>query len=127
LILGCAYNSLLISYILGSNAKPLVDSLKELTTNPNVQLVVEKGRGIEISLLVLKNFYDSPNAILIANYFNMFLSDQSAKVGLYKQLGDKLRSQSKSTCETLQECIDLVKTESFAHLNVSYNIVTQSN
>jgi len=42
-------------------------------------------------------------------------------MGLYKQLGDKLRSQSKSTCETLQECIDLGKTESFAHLNVSYN------
>jgi hypothetical protein len=52
----------------------MIDSLTELTTNPNVQLVVEKGRGIEISLLVLKNLYDSPNAI-IANYLNMFLSD----------------------------------------------------
>ena len=74
MILGCAYNSLLISYILGSNSKAMIDSLTEPTTNPNVQLVVEKGRGIEISLLVLKNLYDSPNAI-IANYLNMFLSD----------------------------------------------------
>jgi hypothetical protein len=55
LVLGCAYNSLLISYILGSNSEPLVDSLAKLVKNPNVQLVVEKGRGIELALLVLKN------------------------------------------------------------------------
>jgi hypothetical protein len=33
----------------------LVDSLAELVKDPNVQLVVEKGRGIELALLVLKN------------------------------------------------------------------------
>ncbi len=58
LILGFAYNSLLISYILVSNSKAMDDSLTELTKNPNVQLVVEKGRVIEIFLLVLKNIYE---------------------------------------------------------------------
>ena len=57
-ILGSAYNSLLISYILVSNSKAMDDSLTELTKNPNVQLVVEKGRVIEIFLLVLKNIYE---------------------------------------------------------------------
>ncbi|EFX61600.1 hypothetical protein DAPPUDRAFT_338781, partial [Daphnia pulex] len=44
----------------------------------------------------------------------------SAKIGLYKQLGDKLRSQSKSNCATRQECIDLVKSGSYAYLNTEY-------
>jgi hypothetical protein len=78
LILGFAYNSLLISYILVSNSKAMVDSLTELTKNPNVQLV-EKGRVIEIFLLVLKNIYE---CIYIATYFNMLLSHRSAKVVL---------------------------------------------
>ncbi|XP_046453785.1 uncharacterized protein LOC124201668 [Daphnia pulex] len=94
LILGCAYNSLLVSYILGlSNAEPLVDYIFDLARNSNVQLVVDKGRGTELFLL-------------------------TAKIGLYKQLGDKLRSQSKSNCATRQECIDLVKSGSYAYLNV---------
>jgi ionotropic glutamate receptor len=43
---------------------------------------------------------------------------KTAKQGLYKQLGDKLRTQSKSNCTTRQECIDLVKLGSYAYLNV---------
>ncbi len=55
LVLGCAYNSLLISYILGSSAaEPLVDSALELVHNSNVQVVVDKGRGAELVLLVTK-------------------------------------------------------------------------
>ncbi|EFX85831.1 hypothetical protein DAPPUDRAFT_313677 [Daphnia pulex] len=94
LVLGCAYNSLLISYILGSNSEPLVDSLADLVKNPNVQLVVEKGRGIELAIL------------------------GDDKPGLYKQLGDKMRSQTKSNCVTLQECVELVKSGSYAHFNL---------
>ncbi len=52
LILGCAYNSLLISYILGSNAQPLVDSAPELVQKTSVQLIVDKGRGTELFLMV---------------------------------------------------------------------------
>ena len=51
-ILGSAYNSLLISYILGSNAKPLVDSALELVQKSNVHLIVDKGRGTELFLTV---------------------------------------------------------------------------
>jgi hypothetical protein len=54
LIVVCSYNSLLISYILGSSAaEPLVDSPLELARNSNVQLIVDKGRGAELILLVI--------------------------------------------------------------------------
>jgi hypothetical protein len=53
LVLVCAYNSLLTSYILGSKSKPLVDSILELVQNSNIQLVVDKGRGTEIFLMVI--------------------------------------------------------------------------
>lgn len=56
MILGCAYNSLLTSYILGSNAEQLVSSLTDLARKSNVHLVVDKGSAVESVLLVIKSF-----------------------------------------------------------------------
>lgn len=44
---------------------------------------------------------------------------QAAADGLYKQLGDKMRSQSKSRCVSFTECIELVKSGSYTYLNVN--------
>ncbi|EFX85819.1 hypothetical protein DAPPUDRAFT_98464 [Daphnia pulex] len=85
MILGCAYNSLLTSYILGSNAEQLVSSLTDLARKSNVHLVVDKGSA-------------------------------AANDGLFKQLGDKLRTQPLSYCTKRQDCIDLVKSGSYAYL-----------
>ena len=51
-VLVCAYNSVLISYILGSNAEALVNSIEELAENPNVKLVIDKGFGVDVILSV---------------------------------------------------------------------------
>ena len=117
-ILGCAYNSLLISYILGSNAQPLVDSAPELVQKSNVQLIVDKGRGTELFLMV--NVLQMKLIIKerTIEFFFLVQLFQTAKQGLFKQLGDKLRAQSKSNCATRQECIDLVKLGNYAYLNV---------
>lgn len=47
-----AYNSLLTSYILGSNAEPLVDSLADVAANSKVNLVVDKGLAVDVVVSV---------------------------------------------------------------------------
>lgn len=54
-VLISAYNSVLVSYILGSNAEPLVDSVTDLAGKPNVRLVVDEGKGIDIVLSVIES------------------------------------------------------------------------
>jgi ionotropic glutamate receptor len=54
LVLVCAYNSLLITYILGSNAYPLVDSIKNLVEKPDVKLVVDRGLGVDMVISVIQ-------------------------------------------------------------------------
>ncbi|XP_046453995.1 glutamate receptor ionotropic, delta-2-like isoform X2 [Daphnia pulex] len=95
LVLGCAYNSLLISYILGSNYQALVVSPEDLAKNSKIQIAVNKGNGVDIVL-------------------------SSAQDGMYKNLGDRLRANPKSRCETTQECINLVKFESYAYLHTMF-------
>ena len=53
LVLVCAYNSLLITYILGSNAYQLVDSIKNLVEKPDVKLVVDRGLGVDMVISVI--------------------------------------------------------------------------
>ncbi|KAI9559876.1 hypothetical protein GHT06_013883 [Daphnia sinensis] len=98
-VLVSAYNSVLISYVLGSNAKPLASSATELVDKPNIHIVVEKGRAIDIIL-------------------------SAAKDGLYKQLGDKLRSNPKSRCVKKQECTELVKSGSYAYFHSMFVAIT---
>lgn len=52
LVIVSAYNSLLTSYILGSNADPLVDSLADLVGNSKVNLVVDKGLAVDVVVSV---------------------------------------------------------------------------
>jgi ionotropic glutamate receptor len=55
LVLGCAYNSLLISYILGSNYQAaLVVSPADLAKNSKIQIAVNKGNGVDIVLSVIQ-------------------------------------------------------------------------
>ncbi len=53
LVLGCAYNSLLISYILGSNYQALVVSPADIAKNSKIQIAVNKGNGVDIVLSVI--------------------------------------------------------------------------
>jgi ionotropic glutamate receptor len=53
-VLVCAYNSLLVSYILGSNtAEPIVDSLRELAQNSKINLAVDKGYSADVYVSVI--------------------------------------------------------------------------
>jgi ionotropic glutamate receptor len=122
MILGCAYNSVLTSYILGSNAEQLVNSLTDLARKSNVHLVVDKGSAVESVLLVIKSFYPKISigiSWINFEYYNVIHdTNQAANDGLFKQLGDKLRTQPLSYCTKRQDCIDLVKSGSYAYLQV---------
>jgi hypothetical protein len=122
MILGCAYNSLLTSYILGSNAEQLVSSLTDFARKFNVHLVVDKGIAVESVLLVIKSFYPKISigiSWINFKYYNVIHDIyQAANDGLFKQLGDKLRTQPLSYCTKRQDCIDLVKSGSYAYLQV---------
>lgn len=98
MVLISAYNSILTSYILGSNAKPLVDSALDVVGNSNVNIAVNKGNGVDL-----------------------FLS--AAEVGFYKQAGDKVRANPKSRCKTTGDCVDLVKLGSYAYLNSMFTAI----
>ncbi|KAI9561655.1 hypothetical protein GHT06_012615 [Daphnia sinensis] len=92
MVLISAYNSILTSYILGSNAKPLAHSAGDIIGNSMVNIAVTKGSGVELALL-------------------------AAEVGFYKQAGDKIRANPESRCETTKQCVKLVKSGSYAYLN----------
>ncbi|KZS11915.1 Uncharacterized protein APZ42_023281 [Daphnia magna] len=95
MVLICAYNSILTSYILGSNAKPLADSAIDAIENSKVNIAVNKGNGVDLVL-------------------------SAAEVGFYKQAGDKLRSNPISRCDTTVECMNHVKSGSYAYLHTMY-------
>ncbi|XP_045035572.1 uncharacterized protein LOC116932595 isoform X2 [Daphnia magna] len=95
MVLICVYNSILTSYILGSNAKPLADSAIDAIENSKVNIAVNKGNGVDLVL-------------------------SAAEVGFYKQVGDKLRSNPISRCDTTVECMNHVKSGSYAYLHTMY-------
>ncbi|XP_057378180.1 ionotropic receptor 93a-like [Daphnia carinata] len=95
MVLICAYNSILTSYILGSNAKPMADSAIDAIGNSKVNIAVNDGNGVDLVL-------------------------SAAEVGFYKHAGDKLRSNPESRCKTTKECINLVKSGSYAYLHTIY-------
>lgn len=54
-VLISAYNSVLVSYILGSNAQPLVNSVTDIAVKPDVRVSVNKGNEIDLVLSVITN------------------------------------------------------------------------
>ncbi|KAK4012749.1 hypothetical protein OUZ56_024985 [Daphnia magna] len=98
MVLISAYNSILTSYILGSNAKPLVDSALDVVGNSNVNIAVNKGNGVDLVL-------------------------SAAEVGFYKQAGDKVSANPKSRCETTGDCVNLVKLGSYAYLHSMFTAI----
>ena len=56
-VLVTAYQSVLVSFIMSSGIEPpLVKSLSDLLSKPNVHVSVEKGKGIDNSLMVIAFF-----------------------------------------------------------------------
>lgn len=43
---------------------------------------------------------------------------QTAKDGIIKKLGDKLRSRPISRCPTPKDCVELIKSGPYAYMNV---------
>ena len=55
LVLGLAYSSTLITYVISPNNPPLVNSIKDVARNPKIRVLVEKGWGVDIFLSVYIN------------------------------------------------------------------------
>jgi hypothetical protein len=47
-----AYSSVLISFVVAPNLKPIIDSVKDIPKNKGWAMVVEKGTTLEAQLLV---------------------------------------------------------------------------
>ncbi len=62
LVLVCAYNGLLISYVMASNPRPLVESITDLASKQSVQLLVDEGRGLDMlfSVITKPSYYIRP-------------------------------------------------------------------
>ena len=46
-VIGQAYNSILITYIITPNNPPLIKSVREIVTNPNIHILVENDQGLD--------------------------------------------------------------------------------
>ncbi len=53
LVLVCAYNGLLTSYVMASNPRPLVAAITDLPSQQSVQLLIDEGRGVDLLLSVI--------------------------------------------------------------------------
>nr|CAH0108055.1 unnamed protein product [Daphnia galeata] len=85
LVLLNVYNGMLFSFVTTTpRASPLVNSVEDVATNPNVFLILNKGLGAESTI-------------------------SGADKGLYKTLGDKMRSYPNSRCNSTKQCVKLVK------------------
>lgn len=67
LVIVCAYNSLLTSYVLGSTAHPLIDSVTDLVENSNIHLAVDKGYTGDIFISVIK--FTKPYKLVLTRNF----------------------------------------------------------
>ncbi|EFX77449.1 hypothetical protein DAPPUDRAFT_321338 [Daphnia pulex] len=94
LVLVNGYNSVLISYVTSPNAEPLIQSIKDLGHTSDIHVVVDAGLGIDYIL-------------------------SNAKGGIFKEMGDKIRSYPKSRCPKPEECVDLVKSGNHAYIAIT--------
>ncbi|XP_046452810.1 uncharacterized protein LOC124200584 [Daphnia pulex] len=95
LVLLNVYNGVLISYVTATHREPaLINSIEDVAANPNIHIIVIKGQG--------------PDTVI-----------SMATTGLYKVLGDKLRAYPMSRCNTIQQCVDLVKSLPHKHVYFS--------
>ena len=54
LVLTTAYCSVLTSFIMAPQYKPLVDSVEELADNDKVDLVIQKGLAVDVMIMVVQ-------------------------------------------------------------------------
>ena len=118
LVLVNVYNGVLISYVTATRqTPPLINSIDDVATKSNIHIIVNKGQGPDIVLSVL--FMSYINYERVNGLINFLKFMQTAKTGLYKALGDKLRAYPKSRCNATQDCVDLVKSLPAQHVYFS--------
>ncbi|XP_032795392.1 glutamate receptor 1-like [Daphnia magna] len=82
-----AYTSTLFTYIVTPSTAPLlVESVYDVVNKPHIQLVIERGRGFESTIMNTRE-----------------------KTGIFKQLRDKLMAFPKTRCYGASDCVALVK------------------
>ena len=117
LILTNAYNCLLISFVTLPIPHPLINSIYDVPSRQDVFLATNKGLNIEAVLLVKIHLFLIE--LLKSIVQRVFWPPQAADNGILKQLGDRMRSRPDSSCPKTQDCINLVKSGSFAYIAVS--------
>ena len=115
LILVITYTSLLTSYITAPSTQYLIKSVQELVDRPDMWIVTDKNRNSESLMLVsLRQF------ISLKRFITNYTINKSAKSGVLKDLGDKLRIRPNSTCRNPLQCANMVKSNpSCAYVSVT--------
>lgn len=52
-VLGQAYNSTFVTYVIAPIAQPLINSVHDIVNDPNIRVIVEKGRGMDVFFSVI--------------------------------------------------------------------------
>ena len=112
LILINIYTSLLTSYIAAPGTQSLVKSVQELVERPDIWIVTDQNRNSESLMMVCIRLSIRLNSEFLiyfplTKYSTTFI--KSAKSGILKDLGDKLRMRPKSICKTPLQCANMVK------------------
>nr|CAH0111143.1 unnamed protein product [Daphnia galeata] len=102
-----------LAYYLEKGKSDLVIGPIVMTTNHLAVMDFAEGYAYStVALIIPMPESSDNNAAAIVHPFQI----PAAKDGVYKQLGDKMRSNSKSRCAKRQECVDLVKSGPYVYL-----------
>ncbi len=52
-VLGQAYNSTFVTYVIAPVAQPLINSVHDIVNDPNIRVVVRKDRGMDVFFSVI--------------------------------------------------------------------------
>ncbi|XP_046648885.1 ionotropic receptor 93a-like [Daphnia pulicaria] len=84
-VLSQAYNSTLITYVIAPNNPPLINSVMDIISNPNIRLIVEKNMGLDV-----------------------VISGSTDEDGIFRHLRDRINGYPTSRCIYQSECIERV-------------------
>lgn len=103
-VLVTAYSSVLISFVTSPNYKPLVNSIYDLPKDTRIKMTVDKGLYPDV-VFTVKQRMNVPRLYV----FVYFLDEQRAEHGVFKYMGDQLRSEPDLRCSSTDQCLDRVR------------------
>ena len=107
-VLITAYSSVLVSYIVAPNLKPIIDAIEDMPNVPGLQMVTVKDSSID-NFFIVRIFTIYFKAFHL-NIYN-FLQNYPKTLYKYWYVGNQLRENPSLRCTKIDICIDKVRSE----------------